>query len=135
MSTRMLQISTISWFIIEMFLSNMVVERFVACDEIWMALLAFIAERGDLPSGTAVLVMGIPAHVDHRLAVAGPLFAVVQICDQSIMVDCIPLGHVDSFLKNIKGMFGKRTDHSDPYASREYQSAKNDASHTKFTLV
>lgn len=93
MSTRMLQISTISWFIIDMFLRNMVVERFVACDEIWMARLTVLTERGDLPSGTTVLVMGVPAHMDHRLADAGPLVAVVQICRQTIMVDCIILGH------------------------------------------
>ena len=34
MSTRMLQISTISWCIIDMLLRNMVGERLVACDEI-----------------------------------------------------------------------------------------------------
>jgi hypothetical protein len=45
------------------------------------------------------------------------------------------LAILDSFLKNIKGMFGRRTDHADLHTSREYQSAKNDASHTKFTLV
>ena len=113
----------------------MVVERFVACDEIWMARLTVLTERGDLPPGAPMLVMSIPAHVDHRLADTAPLFAVVQICHQSIMVDCVVLGHVGSFLKNIKGMFGRRTDHSDPYVSREYQSAKKDASITKSALV
>lgn len=113
----------------------MVDQRFVACDEIWMARLTVLAERGDLPSGTTVLVMGVPAHMDQWLAVADPLFAVVQICHQTIMVDGVELGHDGSFLKNIKGMVGKRTDHSDPYASQEYQSMKKDASHTKSTLL
>lgn len=135
MSTRMLQISTSSWCIIDILLRNTVVERFVACDEIWMARLTVPTERGDLPSGTTVLVMSVPAHMDHRFADTAPLFAVVQICCQTIRVDGVVLGHDGSFLKNIKGMFGRRTDHSDPYTSREYQSAKNDASHTKFTLV
>ena len=80
---------------------DMVVERFVARDEIWMARPTVLAERGDLPSGATVLVMGIPAYVDHRLAVTGPLLAVVQICHQTIGVDCVVLGHVGSFLKNL----------------------------------
>lgn len=100
-----------------------------------MALLAFTAERGDLPSGTTVLVMGVPAYMDHRIAVAGPPFAGGQIWHQSIMIDGVVLGHDGSFLKNIKGMFGRRTNHTDLYVSREYQSLKKDASHTKFTLV
>ena len=81
----------------------MVVERFVACDEIWMARTAVLTEGGDLPSRTTVLIMGVPAHVDHRLAVAGPLFAVVQICHQSIMVDCVVLGHVTFLSEKYKG--------------------------------
>lgn len=113
----------ISWFIIDILLRNMVGERLMACDEIRMALLAFIAERRDLPSGTTVLVMGVSAYMDHRLAVAGPPFAVVQIWRQTIMVDGIVLGHDGSFLKNIKGMFGRRTNHTDLYVSREYQSS------------
>ena len=115
--------------------SNTVVERFVSRDEISMARPTILAERGDLPSSTTVLVMGVPAHIDKGLAVTGPLLAVAQICCKSIVVDYIPPGHSDSFLKNIKGMFGRRTDHSDPYASREYQSMKKDASQTKSTLV
>lgn len=87
-----------------------------------MALLAFIAERGDLPSGTTVLVMGVSAYMDHRLAVADPPFTVGQIWHQSIIVDDVVLGHDGSFLKNIKGMFGRRTNHTDLYVSREYQS-------------
>ena len=72
----------------------MVVERFVACDEISMARLTVLTERGDLPPATTVLVMCVPAHMNHRLAVAGPLLAVVQICHQTIGVDCVVLGHV-----------------------------------------
>lgn len=127
MSTRMLQISTIN--------RNMVGERFVACDEIWMARLTVLAERGDFPSGTTVLVVGVPAPMDQWLAVADPLFTVVQICRQTIMVDGVVLGHHGSFfLKNIKGMFGRRTNHTDLYVSREYQ-LKKDASNTKSALV
>lgn len=88
-----------------------------------MAHLAFITERGDLPSGTTMFVMGVPAHMDQWLAVADPPFAVVQICRQTIMINGVVLGHEDSFLKNIKGMFGRRTNHTDLYVSREYQSS------------
>lgn len=107
----------------------------MACDEISMARPTVLAERGDLPSRATVLIMCVPAPVDKRFAVAGPLLAAAQICTHSIVVDYIPPGHNGSFLKNIKGMFGKRTDHTDLHASREYQSAKKDASHTKSTLV
>ena len=41
--------------------------------------------------------MGVPAHMDQWFAVTGPLFAVVQICRQTIMVEGIVLGH-DWFL-------------------------------------
>ena len=93
---------------------NTVVERFVACYEISMARPTVLAERGDLPSRTTVFVVSVPAPIDPWFAVAGPLLAVAQICPQSIVVDYIPPGHNDSFLKNIKGMFGRRTD---PYRS------------------
>ena len=68
-----------------------------------MACLTVLTERGDLPSGTTVLVMGVPAHMDQWLAVADPTFAVGQICNQTIMVEGVILGHDGSFLKNIKG--------------------------------
>lgn len=84
-----MKISTIS--------RDMVDQRFVACDEIWMARPTVLTERGDLPSGTTVLVMGVPAHMDHRFADTAPLFAVVQICHQTIRVDGVILGH-DWFL-------------------------------------
>ena len=50
-----------------------------------------------------MLVMGVSAYMDYRLAVTGPPFAVVQIWHQSIMIDGVVLGHDLSFLKNIKG--------------------------------
>ena len=75
-----------------------------------MARPTVLTERGDFPSRATVFVMGVPAHIDPWFAIAGPLFAVVQICRKSIMIDDVPLSHNGSFLKNIKGMFGRRTD-------------------------
>ena len=80
--------------------SDTVVERFVARDEISMARPTVLTERGDFPSRATVFVMGVPAHIDPWFAVAGPLFAVVQICRKSIMIDDVPLSHNGSFLKN-----------------------------------
>ena len=71
-----------------------------------MAQLTVLTERGDLPSGTTVLVMGVSAYVDQWFAVADPPFAVVQMCHQTIMINGVVLGHDDSFPKNMSGCSG-----------------------------
>ena len=69
----------------------------MARDEKSMARIAILAERGDLPSGATVIVVGVPAPIDPWFAVAGPLLAVAQICRNSIMIDDVPLSHNGPF--------------------------------------